>query len=150
INIYISELCASVQVFKGTSEIPPVLAGSSADTPRELSVLTGTDVTLGCVFDKLSKQVEWSALTVEWITVDKRGGKSIVYTFEDGKAHLNRAGSVVDKTRLLQSDASLKLCNVTVGDEGLYTLGCSVKTPSLPEKQHETSGLFAHPEISQE
>ncbi|XP_034545341.1 uncharacterized protein LOC117816986 [Notolabrus celidotus] len=106
-----------------------LLQGSSAQTLRERSALVGTDVTLGCVFDKLSKQVEWSALTVEWYMVDKQSGKRTVYTFVDGRAHINRAGSVVDEMQLLQSDASLKLCNVTVGDEGLYT--CRTITPRV-------------------
>ncbi len=59
--------------------------------------------------------------------VDKRAGKSIVYTIEDGRVHVNRAGCVVDKMQLLEGDASLQLQNVTVGDEGLYT--CRIITP---------------------
>lgn len=86
----------------------------------------GADVTLRCLFAKLSR-LEWSALTIEWNMVDKRAEKSIVYTFEDGRAHVNRDGSVVDRLLLLESDASLQLRNVTVGDEGLYT--CRIITP---------------------
>ncbi|XP_038550689.1 uncharacterized protein LOC119884331 isoform X1 [Micropterus salmoides] len=100
---------------------------SSADMTRKLSVLVGTDVTLSCLFDKLSKLAEWSTLTIEWNMLDRHAEKSIVYTFEDGKAHGNRDGSVVDTMRLLESDASLQLRNVTVGDEGLYT--CRIITP---------------------
>ncbi|XP_078105480.1 EKC/KEOPS complex subunit TP53RK isoform X1 [Sander vitreus] len=102
-------------------------AGSSADTTRKLSVLVGADVTLSCRFDKLSKLVELSALTIEWNMVDKHAEKSVVYTFEDGRAHGSRDGSVVDRMKLLESDASLQLCNVTVRDEGLYT--CRIITP---------------------
>ncbi len=101
--------------------------GSSADATGKLSVLVGTDVTLSCLFDKVSRLVEWSALTIEWNKVDKRAEKSIVYTFEDGRAHVGRDGSVVDEMRLLDRDASLQLRNVTVGDEGLYT--CRIITP---------------------
>ncbi|TKS71178.1 Natural cytotoxicity triggering receptor 3 ligand 1 B7 -like protein 6 [Collichthys lucidus] len=101
--------------------------GSSADTTKKLSVLVGTEVTFSCLFDKVTQQVEWSALTVEWNVVDKHSQKSVVYTVEDGRAHVNRGGSVVDKMRLLQGDASLRLRNVTVGDEGLYT--CRIITP---------------------
>ncbi|KAK5911852.1 hypothetical protein CesoFtcFv8_001786 [Champsocephalus esox] len=101
--------------------------GSSSDTTRQLSVLVGADVTLGCLFDKLSRLVEWSALTVEWNVVDTHAEKSVVYTFEDGRAHVNREGSEVDRMRLRQSDASLQLHNVTVGDEGLYS--CRIITP---------------------
>ncbi|KAA8593633.1 hypothetical protein FQN60_009749, partial [Etheostoma spectabile] len=101
--------------------------GSSADTTRKLSVLVGEDVTLSCRFDKLSTLVEWSVLTIEWNKVDKHAGKSIVYTFEDETAHGSRDGSVVDRTKLLESDASLQLRNVTVRDEGLYT--CRIITP---------------------
>lgn len=129
--------------------------GSSSDKTKKLSVLIGADVTLSCLFDKFSKLVEWSTLTIEWNMVDKRAEKSIVYTFEDGRAHVNRNGSVVDKMQLLESDASLQLGNVTVGDEGLYT--CRIITPvvhtettslevlaqplvSLPEKAAVTEG----------
>lgn len=101
--------------------------GSSSDTTRQLSVLVGADVTLGCLFDKLSRLVEWSALTVEWNVVDTHAEKSVVYTFEDGRAHVNREGSEVDRMQLRQSDASLQLHNVTVGDEGLYS--CRIITP---------------------
>ncbi|KAJ4940859.1 hypothetical protein JOQ06_027151 [Pogonophryne albipinna] len=101
--------------------------GSSSDTTRQLSVLVGADVTLGCLFDKLSRLVEWSALTIEWNVVDTHAEKSVVYTFEDGRAHVNREGSEVDRMQLLQSDASLQLHNVTVGDEGLYS--CRIITP---------------------
>lgn len=100
---------------------------SSADSAKKLSVLVGTEVTLSCIFDKLSKLVEWSTLTVEWNMVDKNAEKIIMYTFEDGSAHVSREGSGVDKMGLLQSDASLQLRNVTVGDEGLYT--CRIITP---------------------
>lgn len=112
---------SSVQV------IPSVFSGSLADATRKQSVLVGTDVTLSCLFDKLSKQVEWSTLTVEWNMADKRAEKKVVYTLVDGTAHVNRDGSVVDKSRLLESDASLQLHNVTVRDEGLYT--CRIITP---------------------
>ncbi|XP_059186132.1 uncharacterized protein LOC131969033 [Centropristis striata] len=101
--------------------------GSSADTRRKLSVLVGADVTLSCRFDKLSKRVEWSTLTIEWNMVDKLAEKRIVYLFEDGRAHVNRYGTVVDRMRLLERDASLQLRNVTVGDEGLYN--CRIITP---------------------
>lgn len=101
--------------------------GSSADATGKLSVLVGTDVTLSCLFDKVSRLVEWSALTVEWNKVDKHAEKSIVYTFEDSRAHVGRDGSVVDEMQLLDRDASLQLRNVTVGDEGLYT--CRIITP---------------------
>lgn len=104
-----------------------MFSGSSADTTRKLSVLLGTDVTVSCLFNKLSKLVDWSALTVEWNMVDKHAEKNIVYTLEDGRAHVNRDGTVVDKMGLLQSNASLQLHNVTVGDEGLYT--CRIITP---------------------
>uniref|UniRef100_A0A3B4YBZ4 Ig-like domain-containing protein n=1 Tax=Seriola lalandi dorsalis TaxID=1841481 RepID=A0A3B4YBZ4_SERLL len=72
-------------------------------------------------------QVEWSTLTVEWNMVDKHTEKKILYTFEDSTARVNRDHSVVDRMGLLQSNASLQLHNVTVGDEGLYT--CRVITP---------------------
>lgn len=90
-------------------------------------MLVGADVTLSCRFDKLSKLVELSALTIEWNMVDKHAEKSVVYTFVDGRAHGSRDGSVVDRMKLLESDASLQLCNVTVRDEGLYT--CRIITP---------------------
>ncbi|XP_031731474.1 CD276 antigen-like [Anarrhichthys ocellatus] len=101
--------------------------GSSADATRRISVLVSAKVTLSCLFDKLSKLAEWSALTIEWNVVDKHAEKSVVYTFEDGRAHVNRDGSVVDRMQLLEGDASLQLRNVTVGDGGLYT--CRIITP---------------------
>ncbi|XP_029356990.1 natural cytotoxicity triggering receptor 3 ligand 1-like [Echeneis naucrates] len=104
-----------------------VLSGGSADSSRKLSVLVGTDVTVSCLFDALNQLVEWSALTVEWNMVDKHAQKNMVYTFEDGKAHVSRDNSVVDRNGLLRSNASLLLRNVTVADEGLYT--CRVITP---------------------
>lgn len=100
-----------------------MFSGSSADTAKKLSVLVGTDVTLSC----LSRPEEWSTLTVEWNMVDKHAGKSIVYTFEDGRAHVSRGKFAVNRMGLPQSDASLQLRNVTVGDEGLYT--CRIITP---------------------
>ncbi|CAJ1051827.1 uncharacterized protein LOC117816986 [Xyrichtys novacula] len=121
------------------------IQGSSAETSTERSALVGTDVTLSCVFDKLSKRVEWNSLTVEWYMVDKQSVKRPVYMFVDGRAHMNRAGSVVDEVQLLHSDASLKLCNVTVGDEGLYT--CRIITPVV---YTETASLQvrARPSVS--
>nr|XP_046238142.1 signal-regulatory protein beta-1-like [Scatophagus argus] len=105
-----------------------ICGGAAADTTRKVSVLVGTNVTLSCLFGTLSKQVEWSTLTIEWNVVDyKHAEKRTVYTFEDGRPHVNRGGAAVDKVRLLQSDASLLLHNVTVRDEGLYT--CRVITP---------------------
>lgn len=117
--------------------------GSSADTTKKLSVLVGTEVTFSCLFDKVTQQVEWSALTVEWNVVDKHAQKSVVYTVEDGRAHVNRGGSVVDKMRLLQGDASLRLRNVTVGDEGLYT--CRIITPVVYTEttSMEVLGVFS-------
>lgn len=79
-------------------------------------------MTLSCLLDKLTKQVEWSALTIEPNTMDKRAEKSIVYTFEDGGGHVNRDGSGGE--------------NVIAGDEGLYT--CR----SIPPVLHtETTSL---------
>uniref|UniRef100_A0A3P8TNU0 Ig-like domain-containing protein n=1 Tax=Amphiprion percula TaxID=161767 RepID=A0A3P8TNU0_AMPPE len=104
-----------------------VFLGSSTGSTRELSVLMGSEATLSCVFDRQSRPVEWSDLTVEWNLVDKQAGKRVVYTFEDGRAHVNRGGSVVNETRLCRSDASLQLFNVTVRDEGVYT--CRIITP---------------------
>lgn len=49
--------------------------------------------------------------------------------FVDGRANVSRVGSTVDKMRLLKSDASLLLHNVTVGDEGLYK--CRIITPEF-------------------
>ncbi|KAM7402772.1 hypothetical protein PAMP_017983 [Pampus punctatissimus] len=100
---------------------------SSTDTAKKLSVLVGTDVTLSCLFDKLSKPVELNTLTVEWNMVDKHAEKNMVYTFEDGRARVSRESYAVDKMGLLRSDASLQIHNVTVGDEGLYT--CRIITP---------------------
>lgn len=90
-------------------------------------MLVGMDMTLRCLFDSQSKVLEWSALTVEWNVVDKHAKKSIVYTFEDGKAHTNKDSLVVDELGLLQSNASLQLRNVTLADEGMYT--CRIITP---------------------
>lgn len=116
--------------------------GCTADTMRKIRALAGTEATLGCLFDKSSKQVEWSALTVEWNVVNKHAGKSIVYTFEDGMPDANREGSEVDEMRLLHSDASLLLRNVTVRDEGLYT--CRVITPVVHTETTslEVLGMF--------
>uniref|UniRef100_A0A3Q0QRY5 Ig-like domain-containing protein n=1 Tax=Amphilophus citrinellus TaxID=61819 RepID=A0A3Q0QRY5_AMPCI len=96
---------------------------------KELSVLVGTEITLSCVFDTPSKLVEWSALSIEWNMVDKHAKKSMVYMLEDGRAHVYKEGSVMNETRLRQSDASLQLHNVTVRDEGLYT--CRVINPLI-------------------
>ncbi|XP_029908277.1 signal-regulatory protein beta-1-like [Myripristis murdjan] len=129
--------------------------GSWADTTRTLSVLSGSDVTLGCLFEKLSRFVHWSAFTVEWNVADRRAAKRTVYTLEDGSAHVSREGCQVDRLELQRSNASLQLRNVTVGDQGLYT--CRVITPvvhteatllevlarpsvSLPEKATVTEG----------
>lgn len=121
--------------------------GSSADTTRKLSALVGTDVTLSCLFDKESTRlVEWSALTIEWNMVDKHAEKNIVYTLEDGRVRVNRDGSVVDEMRLLESDASLQLRNVTVGDEGLYT--CRIITPVVYTETSSLEVLGIPPSVS--
>ncbi|TNN88259.1 Natural cytotoxicity triggering receptor 3 ligand 1 [Liparis tanakae] len=116
-----------------------------AETTRRISVLVDAEVTLSCLFDKLPKLAEWSTLTIEWNVVDKHGEKSAVYTFEDGRAHVNRDGSVVDRMQLLDGDASLQLRNVTVGDGGLYT--CRIITPVV---YTETTSLevLARPSVS--
>uniref|UniRef100_A0A3Q4N1G2 Ig-like domain-containing protein n=1 Tax=Neolamprologus brichardi TaxID=32507 RepID=A0A3Q4N1G2_NEOBR len=93
-------------------------------------------VTLSCMFDTPHKLVEWSALSIEWNMVDKHAKKSMVYTLEDGRAHVYKEGSVVNETRLRQSDASLQLHNVTVGDEGLYT--CRVINPLIYTDERRT------------
>lgn len=85
------------------------------------------DVTISCRFENPSGLVQWDALTVEWKMVDKHARKRIVYTLEDGREHMSRTGAVVDRMQLQRSDASLRLLNVTVADEGLYT--CRVITP---------------------
>lgn len=87
----------------------------------------GADVTLSCRADGAPGPVQWSALTVEWNMVDGRAEKSVVYTLEDGREQVRRRGSAVDRTRLLDGDASLQLRNVTVADDGLYT--CRIITP---------------------
>lgn len=112
-----------------------VFSGSSADI-NQLSVSVGSDVTVSCLFNKQSKVVGWTALTVEWNRWDKHGKKSNVYMLVDGRAHVNRAGSTVDEVKLLKSDASLQLRNVTVGDEGVYT--CRI---IIPEFYTETTSL---------
>ncbi|XP_071329198.1 signal-regulatory protein beta-1-like [Trachinotus anak] len=130
-------------------------AGLSADSSRKLRVLAGTDVTVSCLFHTPTQQLDWSALTMEWNVVDRHAEKNVVYTFEDGRAHVSRAGSVVDRVGLLHGNASLQLHNMSVADEGLYT--CRVITPvvhtetislevlarpsvSLPEKAAVTEG----------
>uniref|UniRef100_A0A7N8WPI2 Ig-like domain-containing protein n=1 Tax=Mastacembelus armatus TaxID=205130 RepID=A0A7N8WPI2_9TELE len=118
--------------------------GSSADTTQKLNVLLGADVTLSCLFDTISKLMEWSTLTIEWNMVDKRAHKSIVYTFEDGRAHVKRDGSVMDKIGLLQSNASLQLQNVTIADEGLYT--CRIITPVV-YTETTTLEVLARPSV---
>uniref|UniRef100_A0A672ITF9 Ig-like domain-containing protein n=1 Tax=Salarias fasciatus TaxID=181472 RepID=A0A672ITF9_SALFA len=116
------------------------------------SVLVGSPVSLPCVFERRTEPLDRGALTVEWNVVDRRGDKSIVYTFEDGGARPSRGDCAVDARRLLLGDASLLLHNVTVADEGLYTcrvLGASCShvwvsaarpSVSLPERVEVTDG----------
>lgn len=91
------------------------------------SAMIGSDVILTCMSTKLPPLLDWSTLTVEWNKVDGHGHKQTVYIFEDSRALIKREGAEVDQAGLLHSDASLRLHNITVGDEGLYT--CRVITP---------------------
>uniref|UniRef100_A0A8C6WX96 Ig-like domain-containing protein n=1 Tax=Neogobius melanostomus TaxID=47308 RepID=A0A8C6WX96_9GOBI len=87
----------------------------------------GSDVILRCLFTELPLQQSLSKITVEWYRVDANRDRNSVYTFEDGRALVKRVGAEVNQTRLLHSDASLTLRNVTVRDEGTYT--CRIITP---------------------
>uniref|UniRef100_A0A3Q1FEI9 Ig-like domain-containing protein n=1 Tax=Acanthochromis polyacanthus TaxID=80966 RepID=A0A3Q1FEI9_9TELE len=134
-------------VFSFLQTCPPslVFPGSSAGSTTELSVLMGSEATLRCVFDRQWRPVEWSDLTVEWNLVDKHAGKRVVYTFEDGSAHVNRGGSVVNETGLRRSDASLQLFNVTVRDEGVYT--CRIITPVVYTEIYSVIRISSIPQI---
>ncbi|CAN9512135.1 unnamed protein product [Ophioblennius macclurei] len=119
--------------------------GSGFEPTDRRSVLVGSQVILHCRFDRGSELLEPSALTVEWNVVDRREEKSTVYTFEDGRAHVNRRNCVLNDSQLLRGDASLLLHDVTVGNEGLYT--CRVITPVV---YTETTALevLARPSMS--
>uniref|UniRef100_A0A672ITG9 Ig-like domain-containing protein n=1 Tax=Salarias fasciatus TaxID=181472 RepID=A0A672ITG9_SALFA len=122
-----------IRLLCGVSSMWPLLvfpgseSGSGSGSSDRSSVLVGSPVSLPCVFERRTEPLDRGALTVEWNVVDRRGDKSIVYTFEDGGARPSRGDCAVDARRLLLGDASLLLHNVTVADEGLYT--CRVITP---------------------
>ncbi|KAJ0023330.1 hypothetical protein NQD34_003229 [Periophthalmus magnuspinnatus] len=108
------------------------------------SVLKGSDVTLHCLSAKLPLLLDWSTLTVEWTRADAQGKKQTVYIFVNGRALVNRDGADVDRAGLLNRDASLKLPNVTVGDEGHYT--CRVITPVV-DTLTATLEVLARPSV---
>lgn len=94
--------------------------GAKAQSTKKIAILAGTDVTLNCFFKK-PERVPLKKITVEWgMIVDKETIKHLVYTLQNGSAKVHREGSRVDQTGLLQGNASLRLFNMTVADEGLY------------------------------
>lgn len=94
--------------------------GAKAQSTKKIAILAGTDVTLNCSFKK-PEHVPLKKITVEWgMMVDKETIKHLVYTFQNESAKVHREGSRVDQTGLLQGNASLRLFNMTVADEGLY------------------------------
>lgn len=110
-----------------------------------LCVLVGSDVTLQCLSAKLPQLQDLSSLTVEWSRENRHfSRRQTVYTFEDGRAQVSRAGAEVDRVGLLQSDASLTLHNVTVGDEGVYS--CRIITPVV-DTLSTTLEVLARPSV---
>uniref|UniRef100_A0A672IQA8 Ig-like domain-containing protein n=1 Tax=Salarias fasciatus TaxID=181472 RepID=A0A672IQA8_SALFA len=140
-----------IRLLCGVSSMWPLLvfpgseSGSGSGSSDRSSVLVGSPVSLPCVFERRTEPLDRGALTVEWNVVDRRGDKSIVYTFEDGGARPSRGDCAVDARRLLLGDASLLLHNVTVADEGLYT--CRVITP-LVHSQTAALEVLARPSVS--
>uniref|UniRef100_A0A8C7KDA2 Uncharacterized LOC109891407 n=1 Tax=Oncorhynchus kisutch TaxID=8019 RepID=A0A8C7KDA2_ONCKI len=93
---------------------------AKAQSTKKIAILAGTDVTLNCSFKK-PEHVPLKKITVEWgMMVDKETIKHLVYTFQNESAKVHREGSRVDQMGLLQGNASLRLFNMTVADEGLY------------------------------
>uniref|UniRef100_A0A674BMK1 Ig-like domain-containing protein n=1 Tax=Salmo trutta TaxID=8032 RepID=A0A674BMK1_SALTR len=93
---------------------------AKAQSTKKIAILAGTDVTLNCFFKK-PERVPLEKITVEWgMMVDKETIKHLVYTFQNESAKVHREGSQVDQTGLLQGNASLRLFNMTVADEGFY------------------------------
>uniref|UniRef100_A0A672IQD7 Ig-like domain-containing protein n=1 Tax=Salarias fasciatus TaxID=181472 RepID=A0A672IQD7_SALFA len=143
-----------IRLLCGVSSMWPLLvfpgseSGSGSGSSDRSSVLVGSPVSLPCVFERRTEPLDRGALTVEWNVVDRRGDKSIVYTFEDGGARPSRGDCAVDARRLLLGDASLLLHNVTVADEGLYT--CRVITPLVHSQTAalEVLGASSRPSVS--
>ncbi|KAK7915416.1 hypothetical protein WMY93_011177 [Mugilogobius chulae] len=107
--------------------------------------VVGSDVTLHCTYTHLPMLWDWSTLNVEWTRVNTQGQKQPVYTFEDGRCNVTRDGADVNKTGLLHNDASLKLPNISVRDEGLYTCRVII-TPEL-HTGTATLKVFARPSV---
>ncbi|CDQ99073.1 unnamed protein product [Oncorhynchus mykiss] len=120
--------------------------GAKAQSTKKIAILAGTDVTLNCSFKK-PEHVPLKKITVEWgMMVDKETIKHLVYTFQNESAKVHREGSRVDQTGLLQGNASLRLFNMTVADEGLYR--CRVIITPNTYKVSSQLEVSARPSVS--
>nr|XP_046195446.1 uncharacterized protein LOC124026663 isoform X1 [Oncorhynchus gorbuscha] len=120
--------------------------GAKAQSTTKIAILAGTDVTLNCSFKK-PEHVPLKKITVEWgMMVDKETIKHLVYTFQNESAKVHREGSRVDQTGLLQGNASLRLFNMTVADEGLYR--CRVIITPNTYKVSSQLEVSARPSVS--
>uniref|UniRef100_A0A674BNH8 Ig-like domain-containing protein n=1 Tax=Salmo trutta TaxID=8032 RepID=A0A674BNH8_SALTR len=122
------------------------LSAPRGAAPNVSAILAGTDVTLNCFFKK-PERVPLEKITVEWgMMVDKETIKHLVYTFQNESAKVHREGSQVDQTGLLQGNASLRLFNMTVADEGFYR--CRVIITPNTYKVSSQLEVSARPSVS--
>lgn len=109
------------------------------------SAEVGADVTLRCLSSKLPPLQDIRTLTLEWNRVDAHGHRHAVYVFAEGQTKVKSEGAEVNRTGLMFQDASLRLRNISVGNEGLYT--CRVYNPVV-DTITATLEVIAHPAVS--
>eukprot|EP00061_Rhincodon_typus_P005638 g25400.t1 len=116
----------------------PCLAVCGFGTHHVSVVHLGDDVVLGCVF----VPVPLSGLIIEWTL--RESEVRLAYSYHDGSAHeVNQHPQFQNRTELSESrlehgEASLRLRNVSVRDEGTYR--CYVR--SVQGKHEETLRLL--------
>ncbi|KAL6464754.1 hypothetical protein MHYP_G00270710 [Metynnis hypsauchen] len=113
---------------------------SSVDT---LHGLVGTAVTLGCSYTLPSAHAENIDV---WWKVSKNGISETLFASQNDVVTKRTRGFSVDEARLLKGDASLRVENTTISDEGVYSCGVIIQPDQYDRTVHLK--LSAQPLVS--
>ncbi|XP_028856581.1 myelin protein zero-like protein 3 [Denticeps clupeoides] len=106
--------------------------------PEAVQAMRGDDVTLSCSFTSTARTT--SQMTVDWSFRPPDGGQLQMFFHFSGQAHPPQEGRFKDRVLWLgrpsRGEATVRLANVTLADNGTYT--CSVRNPP------DTHGAPAH------